>query len=930
MQSTLLTSPPRLSYLVIAMRRAYCYSLLAGTLAIITTFNSAHAETGESSVLAEDVVVTTDIKPALEKVEEAIDATLTETNDVSSEVITTEDVTASDSRSIIASPPAPDFSAKTQASYTPNPKQQTSLERLKTYYQAKPKAMLENTANSLALNTQPMCQGTWVYPTNQYQHRNVLENVDKDIPNNQQPLYADADYGYYDSESYVELAGNVVVTQGQQQVSADKVVVNLQDGIAAAQGNVLLLDVTDYTLDENKPINPEKPKSIGVKGGLITIADEVAYQTSDSKATIKDVAFASVPLQAHGYAKQINRVDEANYEAQEVTFTTCPPDKTIWKINAKQIDVNADTGRGDAYNATFKIKDVPILYLPYFNFPIDARRTSGVLLPQAGFSSDGGLTVKIPYYFNLAPNYDATITPNIYSNRNPMLTGEFRYLTKDYGRGDLTASYLPSDRKYQHKDRSSIFFNHSWQSKDYPTLSANATYQYVSDSAYFNDFDNLGLANSQLNLPRRLQADYYDENFNVSAKIETFQTLDKDITNNQIVLDKDKPYSRLPQLSVNYRLPWLKPFTVTGTSDFAYFKRPIRDNSAPEQSGVRLYNKINATYPIEKPWGYLHPTVSLQHIYTQYDEETVLANSINDENKSQSVFVPQFSLDAGLNFYKAGSPLGKFDDTLGGYQLINPRIKYVYSPYKNQTNVPNFNTRTASLNLPQLFEDSWFLGYDRLPDNNHITPAINYRYIDAEGLTRIDGSIGQQFYFDDIRVRLDNSDVPLKLNSSGTVIQLSSQPRKNFWLDIESTITDGGDLSYLNTQFSYQKDRRSLFNVGFIERKEDKLTAQKAFSAITASAIFPLNNEWQFLGSVQYDTKNHRYPDVLLGLNYESCCYGFSIYGRSYHNDLDSKAKSNRAIMAEVNLSGITNRRGGRLSHIMNERMLRYNQLSRF
>lgn len=930
------STSPTLSPLTFAVRSALLVGAFAST--------QAWADTVQKPVLPSEIVAKTANETANLDGENGESVSTTDKNATT----TTEDVTASENRSTIATPEIQPNSAKTRPSFTPNPKQQKSMERLKQYYQPKPKAMLDNTATSTALNTQPMCVGTWVYPTNKYQQQQALEasrpeNLNK--PNTEFPTYAEADYGYYDNANYAELSGNVLVNQGRQQISADKVVVNLQDGVAMAQGNVSIVDASEVASDsqnngannsaETLAKNNDKSKSAtktGVKGGLITMADEIAYQTSNSKATAKDVAFASVPLQAHGYAKQLNKVDDSHYEVQDVMFTTCPPDKPMWQINAKNVDINNDTGRGEAYNATLKIKDKPVFYLPYFNFPIDDRRTSGVLLPRGGFTSDGGLQVQVPYYFNLAPNYDATLTTTLFTDKNPMATGEFRYLTRDYGKGEITGSYLPSDKQYHNQDRSSLFFNHRWQSPKYPTLSVDAVYQHVSDSAYFDDFDTLGISGSPLNLSQRLQATYYDDNFTALAKVEQFQTLDDNLSDDKTVLDKDKPYKRLPQLSLNYKLPWITQFNVTGTSDFAYFKRPIHDGSDVEKSGGRLYNRINASYPIERAWGYINPTLSLQHLYTQFDEESTLANHLDDNNKSRSIFVPQFSVDMALNLFKAGSPLDGFTSKykdLGGYQIIQPRLKYVYAPYKDQSDVPNFTTRLASLNYPQLFEDSWFLGYDRLADSHFVTPAVNYRYIDGKGLTRMDASIGQQFYLNDIRVHLDNTNKPLKLNSSGTVVQVSTQPKENLWADFDGAVTDGGDLGYYNLQMRYQPNTRSLYNLGFIKRN-DNLVGQKELSAITASAIFPINDNWRFLGAMQYDQKRSRYSDVLVGLDYESCCYGLAIYGRSYYNDLNNKDKPTRAIMAELSLSGIANKRDGRLASMVNDRVLGFNNLNRF
>lgn len=958
--SRLPNSMPKPSSLYLAIGKAWCGSLYG----VVTLTGVAFSPVSYAENLPTDVGVTQNPENVENNLSNAV------VNTALNEVVTTEDITLSPTMSRVASPKIDEKSARTRPNFTPNEAQERSLQRLKQHYQIHPENLATNVTaddnqadkpatklmefgknlsdNLLGKPQKPaMCHGAWVYPTPTSKTQNTAQqNAQANLPqnslsNNRQnndadaTLYAEADYGYYDSENYAELVGNVQVNQGSQQINADKVVVNLEDGIALAQGNVMLLqnDEINKNNANNQQVanqfnllNVEKPLT---NSGLISVANEVAYQSGSSKATAKDVAFASVPLQAHGYAKQLNKVDESHYEIDDVMFTTCAPENPTWQINAKNLDIDTDTGRGEVYNATFKVKDTPVFYLPYFNFPIDDRRTSGFLLPKVGFSNDGGLAVQTPYYFNLAPNYDATLTPSIFSNRNPMLTGQFRYLTDGFGQGEVTGSFLPNDKEYNDQDRNSLFYQHRWQSVKYPTLSAHALYQYVSDSAYFDDFDTLGIEQNQLNLPRRIQANYYNDYLTALAKVEAFQTLDNNLEDGQAILDKDKPYQRLPQLSIQYRLPFFDNVDVRGVSDFAYFKRPIDDNSAPEQSGGRLYNKISASYPIKRTWGYITPTASLQHLYTQYDEESTIANNYSEADKSQSIFVPEFSLDAGLNFYKAGTPFGKLDKKWGGYQLISPRLKYVYSPYRDQSDVPNFNTRLASLNFPQMYENSWFLGYDRLADNNHLTPSINYRYIDINGLTRLDASIGQQFYFNDIRVHLANNNLPLAVNSSGTVLQISSQPHQDVWVDLDGAVNDDGNLHYYNAQIRYQPNNNALYNIGMIKRQPHPM-GQQALSAVTASAIFPISQNWGFLGAVQYDHLKNRYNDVLAGFTYENCCYGFSVYGRSYYNELDNDNKRKQAIMAKLSLNSIFNKRDGKLSSMINDRVQGFNQLNRF
>ena len=797
----------------------------------------------------------------------------------------------------------------------------------------------KSTASSI--DSAQRCEGQWVYPTsNPNYQRAIGENGHpaptlNGIPNNQAPLFAESDYGYYDNVDYAELSGNVIVDQGSQHIEADKIVLDLTTGVAGAQGKVLFTnqavdsntsnsDDLSSTFNTDQDARGSRNTSLAEKtsqGGLIGVADSLAYSTETGQSTAYGVAFASVPLQAHGYAKRLNRPNESQYELDNVMFSTCPPTDRKWQLEAKSIDLDTDTGRGKAYDTTFRIADIPVFYLPYFNFPIDSRRSSGFLLPSASIGSESGLEVDIPYYLNLAPNYDATINTHVYTNRNPMLSGEFRYLTENYGEGIFNGSYLPSDKEYDGENRSSFFYDHYWASKSIPRLSGDAKYSYVSDSDYLNDFDTLGLSDNTLNLPRRARLNYYNDYVDGELKVETFQTLDAFTNEGDALQDKDKPYSRLPQLTLNYRLPWAEKFDITGVHDSAYFKKSIDDGSEDEKSGIRIYNKLSAGYPIESAWGYVKPKLSLQHLYTSYDQDSLEDNALSKEDGSQSVFVPQASIDAGLYFYRPGSPFGAFDDTMGGYQLLSPRLKYTYSPYKDQNDIPNFNTRIASINYEQLFSDSWFLGHDRLQDLHAFTPGINYRYIDATGVTRFDGSIAEQFYINDGRVTLEDQKPVFNSSSSGMVWNASAQPYNNVWVDVSGAFNNSYDLNFVTTELRYQPSENSLFNVGFVKRQLDENTNQLPLSALTASAIFPVNNNWRVLAQGQYDYRDNKVLDSLVGIDYEDCCFGFAVYGRRYYNDLNVNDKPTQAIMAEIRLNGLGSG-SSRLTRLLSDKVL--------
>ncbi len=810
------------------------------------------------------------------------------------------------------------------------------------------------------------CTGQWIYP----KLNTAGVSADADVNNG---LHALADYGYYDNKDYAELSGNVTVKQGGQLIRADKVTLDLATNTALADGQVLFTNTfnTLSATSENNNSDKQqhnKQKNKFSSAGVVGVADKVTYHTDKATAEVADIAFASVPMQAHGYAKRMTKQTESQYKLQDVTFSTCTPqvvnkasspasaedksargkirDKKVqrkWQIDASQIDLNTDTGRAETYNTTLRIKDVPVLYLPYFNFPIDERRSSGFLLPNASLSSTTGLELSLPYYFNLAPNYDATMMTRVFTDRNPMLTGEFRYLTDGYGRGRVVASFLPKDKRYGEKNRSSLYYRHGWQSEKIPHWTADAEFNYVSDSSYNDDFDYLGSVVNELNLPRHIKSNYFNDHLNAELKFETFQSLDATNSDGLPVKDKDRPYDRLPQLSLEYRLPkvsqlakWtdtdrdsvsaLDNAELTGEHNSAYFKKRIDDNSAVEQSGFRMYNALNASYPFHRPWGSITPSVKLQHLLSSYDKDALAANHIAEEDNFQTVFVPQFSLDAEAHLIKQGAPFA-IDSALGGYQILSPRVKYSYAPYKKQNDIPNFNTGIASVSYDQLYADSWFLGYDRLQDLHAITPGVNYRYVDANGLTRLDASVAEQYYLDKGLVTLDdNSGIRKQSNhlfsedTSGIVTSISARPYDKLWLDFDGALNSDYDLSYITSQVRYQPTDSSQFSLGVVERKFDENTNQLALSALTGSAVFPIQDNWRLVSQTQYDYDKNKFLDALVGIDYEDCCLGFSVYGRHYYNDLQLNDDSNNAVMAELRLKGISDK--GRLNKLLSSKIM--------
>lgn len=739
------------------------------------------------------------------------------------------------------------------------------------------------------------CEGAWVTP------------IAPDAPTidpEQATSTITADYGHYNPAGDSYLEGNVIIDQEGRQIRAERVTIDQTQTYAKAEGQVQL-----------------------AQGGLISQSDDINYNLKTQQGDLNNSFFIAEEQHAHGRAEKIAKTSDDTLELENATYSTCPPEqKPTWKIQADQIKLNQETGRGETRNTKLYVKDVPVLAVPYFNFPIDDRRTTGILTPTFGFTNDGGLELGVPVYLNLAPQYDATITPRYVSDRGAMLDGEFRYLTENYGEGRIWGGYLPSDESYSNKDRKDLHFLHNWQIND--QFSTNLEYNYASDKDFFADLDNNPDSKTDLNLRRAWEVNYKNgiPGLKAQFKVEDFQTLDP------AVLDEDRPYARLPQLLVNYKTGNPLGLQYEFNNDTAYFQKDIRntenidtgDEAIYQPSGTRIYNDFSVRYNHFTPWSFFIPQATLRNINTFYDQDTIDRinnNQTSSSSENHSIVVPQFTLDTGLIFEKDGRYL----------QTLTPRLFYAYSPYENQRNQPNFDSVVASINYDQLFSARRFYGNDRLEDNNFASLGLSYSLFNEEGLERLRASVGQSFFFEDRRVTLDReADKFDRESHTGPVIQLRSQLNKNVHVNLNSSWMSNGSNAQRDVQVYYTGDQGNLYNVGYFYRK-DIPNRQESYDQVVGSFIQPIANNWRLVGHAQFDLDNSVAREYLLGVNYESCCWGVSVYGRSYYNDLDDindpDVKAKRAVMAEVTLKGL----GGlsnKLTSLLENRILGFNNIN--
>lgn len=730
------------------------------------------------------------------------------------------------------------------------------------------------------------CQGTWVTPINPETKAN---------PSNTATSVITADYGHYNPTGDSVLQGNVIIDQEGRTIRADQVTIDPTQTHAKAQGRVQL-----------------------AQSGLLTQSDHIDYNLKTQTGDLNNSFYISEQEHAHGHASQIKRQNENLIVLKDASYTACPPDqKPAWKIQAKQIELDQASGRGVTRGTKLYVKDVPVLAVPYFNFPIDDRRTTGLLSPNFGYSNDGGVQLTTPVYLNLAPNYDLILTPSYMSQRGAKLDGEFRYMTEDFGSGRIWGGYLPNDDYYDDKNRSDLHFIHNWKINN--QWSTNLEYNYASDKDYFTDFNNNPNTRTDLNLRRAWELNYRNgiPGLKAQLKVEDFQTLDKTID------DKDKPYARLPQFLLNYIGGDPQGLQYEFNNDTAYFKKSISDQSALESSGTRIYNQFAVRYNYLTPsWFYAVPEISIRSINTFYDQDSKEGRGLSaSDDLEKSVAVPQFTFATGVTFEKEGKYL----------QSISPRAFYAYSPYKKQDDHPNFDSTTASINYDQLFNPYRFYGHDRLDDNNFLSLGVTYSLLDTEGLERIKASIGQSYYFSDRRVTLNQQPDEFDTqNRTGPIVNISSQLNQNFTIAANSAWMSNGDNAQRDFQAYYVGNKGNLYNVGYFYRNNIP-DRQSSYDQAVASFIQPVKDNWRIMGHAQYDLDNSLMREYLLGVNYESCCWAVSVYGRSYYNDLDDPnapdVHRKRAVMAELTLKGL-GAFNNKLASLLENRVLGFNKIN--
>ncbi len=613
--------------------------------------------------------------------------------------------------------------------------------------------------------------------------------------------------------------------------------------------------------------------------GVLLLGATGSVDANSGEARLTANQFVLHDQHLRGGADLVVRRGDGVLELDDGYYSYCPPNSNDWQLIAGEIELDPDSGVGTARDAKISFEGVPIFYTPWIQFPLDDRRKSGFLFPEITDDSNGGLDLAAPYYFNLAPNMDATFTPRWITDRGLLSELEFRYLSDTFGSWELGGAYIGGDEQYQldvpgqdgdrwlaTADQRGLF-GERWRT--------NIKFTRTSDDEYFNDIGTTTLQQKQsTHLLQRGEVDYLGDNWLASLRVESFQTIARDVVRD--------PYSKLPQLTLA-RTATEKSFApnLLWQSDYAYFDHD------DEPTGHRLYNEIGVNYPMKWIWGFLTPTAKYRQLNYSLDEDILFDGRVEDR---PDVGAPMLSLDGGLYFER---------DTRWGLQTLEPRMYYLWSEREEKNALPNFDSSELTFTYNQLYRESRFSGNDRIDDSNQITVGLTTRLMDATtGNQKLAASLGQIVYFDDRLVGLNGIQQQDLTSSSAIAAELELALASNW--DFRSAFlwnTDESELDQSTLQLGWRGDNGAVVNMGYSFRRNPTTRNQGLdIDQVDVSAYWPINREWRVFLRSLYDLEADERLNDMLGIEYNSCCWRLRLVHQRY---IDQATNRNQPVLVE-------------------------------
>ena len=740
------------------------------------------------------------------------------------------------------------------------------------------------------------CCGRYVEPPRDYPDAEL--NPD-DAPLNASSTSTEA------QDKVATMKGDVQISQGYRQVRSDTAILNQEERTATLEGNVQLREP-----------------------GLLMLGKTAHFNLDSGELAVDDATWVFHESAIRGTAGTVARQEDGLIFIDNATYTSCEPGNNTWTMAAGNIAIDPQTGMATAKHVRIKIKDVPIIYLPWIRYPVDGRRASGLLFPEISVSDKNGFDYAQPIYLNLAPNYDATITPRYMQERGEMLELELRHLSRvtettlgggwlgDDDGGDVSVDPITELKPYEGEDRWLAMLDHRGGIGEH--WGTTIDYTKVSDEDYFRDIGNATLeARSQTHLKQFAGFNYNTSHWNLGISGTEYQTL---------INNTDDQYQQLPRVHANgnYRIQaGAQDLIFRLKNQFTVFDHD--DNN--RVTGDRLRSDYSVTLDKQWLWGYFRPTFKLKHL--SYDLDEPLTPGGDD---APSTTVPVGIIDAGLFFERSATLFGNHTQTL------EPRLYYLNAKTEDQSDNPDFDTDELTFSYQQLFRDERFSGSDRISDAEQLTVALTTRLIDASsGIERMHASIGQVFYLDDREVALNYgaNNEELRRDDSDLAAEFGAQLNKRWRLQSDILYNDSSDrVNKGSFSLRYSGTEKARFNATYRYTREDpRLVGGEEFDAdieqADLSAYLPISRRWSLIGRWNQDLTNSRELEVFGGIEYNSCCWRAAIIARHWLDRDDDELipeeelEYDDGIFFQIQLKGLAGT-GGALDSILSDGIYGY------
>jgi len=679
------------------------------------------------------------------------------------------------------------------------------------------------------------------------------------------PLDLEADDIDLPDANTVELKGQAYAQQGPQKISADNIRYSKTDDRLNASGGVEVFSPGGDRFSA-EDLDMEMETFTGSANNLDYVVADRTYVPK-----VKNNAFAI----ARGQASAANFLGHDLMELNDVTYTNCVEGNDDVVIKANNLVLDHSTGIGTARNATLKFLGVPVFYTPYISFPISKERKTGFLAPSFGSDSEEGFFIGVPYYINISPGFDATITPYYYSDRGLQLTGEFRYLTEN-AEGELDVEYLPGDdlqtEEDDEVDRTAVTFYHEHEITE--DLEGEIDFQWASDEDYYDDFSNNLFLNSATHLIRRGRLNYYGDIFRAELGVLDYFTLDEEIE------EASRPYAQLPYFLVDAK-ERNGMFGLTYELD-ASLTQFDRDATV---EGTRYFLNPSISLPLEEIYGYVTPKVGFN--YAGYSLDNVEAG----EEDSPYRYVTTASVDSGLFFEREFNWVGR-----PHVQTLEPRLFYVYIPEEDQSAIPSFDTSELSLNnFSNIFRENRFIGDDRIGDTNQVTLGVTSRFLDGDtGAERGYFSVGQIYYLSDREISLSSDDANIDRSTSDFLTEASIDLYSDWTLyGFASWDTEESENNNRRIRINYGDDEvgENYFNLGYFYNRVRSTDGTATDSeSIDLEAGWRITPSWSVYAQDIYSISDSENRYFSAGVRYDACCWKLTVGGeRRFDKERDER-----------------------------------------